>query len=63
MWSILTAELNSIGPPSFTDVQWKAKWSQHKYNKKRKRENDDEYEEVTGTLIMSRYFEISNLTN
>ncbi|KAJ6639462.1 hypothetical protein Bhyg_12207, partial [Pseudolycoriella hygida] len=36
LWAKLTCELNSDGPPTFTESQWRFKWSQHKYNKKRK---------------------------
>jgi len=37
LWNALVIELNSHGPPNFTAQEWKAKWSQHKYNRKRKR--------------------------
>lgn len=40
LWAKLTAELNSIGPPAFSDAVWKRKWSIRKYNKKRRRSID-----------------------
>lgn len=35
LWKNLIRELNELGP-TFTDLEWKLKWSQHKYNSKRK---------------------------
>lgn len=37
LWHQLTAHLNSIGPPTYSSTGWKRVWSEHKYNKKRKR--------------------------
>lgn len=40
-WRNLIRELNDLGPPTFTDSEWKLKWSQHKYNKKRTLESEE----------------------
>ncbi len=36
IFKALTAELNALGPPTFTYAEWRLKYSQHKYNRKRK---------------------------
>lgn len=36
-WNALVVKLNSIGPPSNSSNEWKRVWTEHKYNKKRKR--------------------------
>lgn len=37
LWDELVVNLNSIGPPSHTNIEWKRVWTEHKCNKKRKR--------------------------
>lgn len=37
LWDELAQKLNVIGPPYHTIFEWKRIWSEHKYNKKRKR--------------------------
>lgn len=37
LWNELAVKLNSIGPPNHTNIEWRRVWTEHKYNKKRKR--------------------------
>lgn len=42
LWQNLADELNVIGPPYYDVSGWQKKWSEHNYNKKRKRPLDVE---------------------
>lgn len=37
LWDELSIQLNLLGPPTHSWQEWKRIWSEHKYNKKRKR--------------------------
>lgn len=37
LWGNLAAQLNDIGPPAFTEAEWRRKWSIRKYNTKKRR--------------------------
>lgn len=37
LWNNLVEKLNSLGPPTFTNIEWRRKWSIFKYNSKRKK--------------------------
>lgn len=41
LWINLSDKLNDIGPPVHTITEWKRVWTDHKYNKKRKRRSTD----------------------
>lgn len=40
-WNDLVEKLNSIGPPNNSSNEWKRVWTEHKYNKKRKRVDNE----------------------
>lgn len=42
LWDKLAEELNKIGPPNRTSMEWRRVWSVYKYNKKRKRSEHSE---------------------
>ena len=41
-WSDLVVDLNGIGPPSHTVVEWRRVWSDFKYNSKKRKRSDFE---------------------
>ncbi|KAG4070682.1 hypothetical protein HA402_013602 [Bradysia odoriphaga] len=57
-WEVLARELNDIGPPEHTGLEWRRIWTAHKsnikYNKK-KRAKSDSSEEVTESLIVTNH--------
>lgn len=37
LWGDLAARLNDIGPPAFSEAEWKRKWTVHKHYEKKRR--------------------------
>lgn len=50
LWENLAAQLNDIGPPEHTSIEWKKNWSEHKYNKRRSRSSGASLDEKRGKI-------------